>query len=535
MPTISKQASKKEKNAGKSNSLPDNSKLVKSYLLIALSGAILGLSAPGIDQWYLTWFGVAPLVISIATSAGVRQAFLRGLTFGLAYNLVYANFLLGLQPLNWLGFNEWQGWLVAAAAWFSACLHQGLITAIFAALARLMPMSGGFLPKKSGNGFALPALLTVPLLWVLIHHKIGNAHDALGIPWTMLEYSQYRQINIIQTASAIGGIGICFLIVMWNTALASLIASVWKIKNKMLAVTSREHAYYQQLLAAVILVAFLGLGFYMRSLSHVPATDTASIVQGNVNIDMQKTERRYTLAELMHHYAALTRQAPAGLCVYNENSLPTYLRYEGEVQQSLSTLAKQQHVNIIVGSLDHDTVGHPFNSAYGVSENGSFLSDVYHKRYLVPLGEYTPWMVEYLPKWVKKITNTPAGTGFRAGDKPVLLKFNQYPVAALICFETLSPELTAASVRAGGQVLVNVSDLAWFHESIIGRQMIAFSVLRAVENRRYFIFAANTGPSAIIDPNGYIRQISPLNKDDVLTGKFGLNAQLTPFTRWYLF
>jgi apolipoprotein N-acyltransferase len=143
--------------------------------------------------------------------------------------------------------------------------------------------------------------------------------------------------------------------------------------------------------------------------------------------------------------------------------------------------------------------------------------------------------VNYLPEWIKRLTNTPAGGGFNSGRLPVVLNFERAAIAPLICFETLSPELAASSVRAGGQLLVNVSDLAWFHDSICGKQMIAFSVFRAVENRRDFIFAANTGPSAIIDSHGKIRQISSLDRTDVLTGKVGLNAQLTPFTRWYLF
>jgi apolipoprotein N-acyltransferase len=250
---------------------------------------------------------------------------------------------------------------------------------------------------------------------------------------------------------------------------------------------------------------------------------------------MQNTEHRYTLSELWSHCVVLARQAPPGICVFTEGSLPAYLRLESSLQTDLSRLAKGLGLDLVVGSIDQDGGGHPYNSAYGITAHGRFLGEIYHKRYLVPFGEYTPLLVNYFPEFIKRLTNTPVGCGYTAGKQPVVLNLSQGKVAPLICFETLSPELVASSVRKGGQLLVNISDLAWFHRSICGEQMIAFSVLRAVENRRYFIFAANTGPSAIIDPNGYIRRISPLNQADVLTGKIGFNAQITPFTRWFVF
>jgi Apolipoprotein N-acyltransferase len=85
----------------------------------------------------------------------------------------------------------------------------------------------------------------------------------------------------------------------------------------------------------------------------------------------------------------------------------------------------------------------------------------------------------------------------------------------------------------GADLLVNISDLAWFHKSNCGRQMIAFSVFRAVENRRYFIFAANTGPSALIDPRGTIAEYGQRGESQVVCGKVGLNPQVTPFALWY--
>ena len=133
------------------------------------------------------------------------------------------------------------------------------------------------------------------------------------------------------------------------------------------------------------------------------------------------------------------------------------------------------------------------------------------------------------PEWVKRWTNTPAGGGFAPGKEALCYKFDLGKVAPLICFECISPEHAAASARNGGEVFVNISDLAWFHKSDCGRQMVAFSVLRAIENRRYFIFGANTGPAAIIDATGKITQYIPQSGAVLVQGKFGLNGQHTFF------
>ena len=210
---------------------------------------------------------------------------------------------------------------------------------------------------------------------------------------------------------------------------------------------------------------------------------------------------------------------------------------EKRAQRSAPTLSAFKRTQTEHGRrfIDNDPLGHPYNAAYGFSDDGEMFSEIYHKRYLVPFGEYAPAFVNYMPSWVRKLTNTPAGAGYTSGKQPVVFHFDNAAVSPLICFEVLSPELVASSVRAGGHVLVNVSDLAWFHGSVVGDQMLAFASIRAIENRRYFIFAANTGPSAIIDASGYVTHLSRVNKAEILTGKIGLNSTITPFTKWFVF
>jgi apolipoprotein N-acyltransferase len=540
MPAITqKDPSKNAKSSSRQQPVAQESTFLGKWaasLISVAAGVILGLSAPGIGLWFTAWFGLAPLLLLIATSETVWIAAWRGLLFGFAYNLVYGNWVLGLYPLDWLGFNPWQGALLAGSAWIILCFHQALLVSLFAGICRLIPMKGIFLPEYNKKTWLIPALLVVPLLWLLCVNKLGNAHYFLGVPWTMLEYSQYKQLPIIQVCSIIGGIGLGYLMVMANTSIAITIASFSNLKsNGSFTAPNRVQALNQLLVCGLLITCSVFYGFWQCARPHAAATTSASVLQGNINIDMQKTVHRYTLNELLTHYSGLIPQSPPGLCVWTESSVPAYLSHERSTLSYLSSLAKVHHLDMVVGAMDLDNQSKPFNSAYGITSGGGILTTVYHKRYLVPFGEYTPAPVKGFPEWVLRLTNTPAGGGFESGKDPVVLDLNCGKVAPLICFETLSPELVASSVRKGAQLLVNVSDLAWFHQSMIGEQMVAFSVLRSVESARYFVFAANTGPSAIIDPTGKINQISGVGRERVVVGNVGFVSETTPFSNWYIF
>ncbi|HEY9788235.1 MAG TPA: hypothetical protein V6D17_22795, partial [Candidatus Obscuribacterales bacterium] len=356
-------------------------------LTSAISGAVLGLSAPGIEVWWLAWIGLTPLLLLAVSSNRPRQAFLRGLLFGTCYNLVYQNWYLGLSPLDWLGFNAWQGWLLAGAAWLIISVQQGLIIGIFAAIAKALPMTGTFLPEREKSKWTWPALVTLPLLWVLIVNKLGNAHYFLGVPFSMLEYTQYKQISLIQIASIIGGIVIGAIIVMTNAVIASLIASFYGQKSvAALAAPSRTIAIHQCLAMGLILTGMLAFGFYQSSNLNAPSDIPLSVIQGNVNIDMEKDKRRYSLADLLARQLSLVGKATGEICVWTESSLPVYLSRESLVARNMAQLAQRRGFDMIVGSMDADASGRHYNAAYGISSRGKMLPTVYHKRYLVPFG-----------------------------------------------------------------------------------------------------------------------------------------------------
>src|SRR5262249_5761873 len=254
-------------------------------------------------------------------------------------------------------------------------------------------------------------------------NKLANAHDLLGVPWTMLEYSQYRQLPLIQIASIVGGVGLGLLLVMSNVALAGAVATLSsKLSWKPLA--SRTHGDCARQLMVVALAVAVALAWGSSTLTSRAERPPISVcvLQPNVNIDMQKTVHRYSLSELLLRESKMIGHCKPGLCVLSEGSLPAYLKQEKSASAALCDLAKKHAVDLVVGTLDQDADGHPFNSAFGVTSGGKLLPEVYHKRYLVPFGEYTPVLVRYMPEWIQRLTNTPAGSGFSAGQRPVVLR-----------------------------------------------------------------------------------------------------------------
>lgn len=500
----------------------------------ALAGAIFGLSAPGFDQWYIAWFGLAPLFLLSVSSANVWQAALRGLIFGSAYNLVYLNWYLHLHPLSWMGMADWQSIPLAVFCWVFVSVWQGVITAIFSLAIRLIPLCGGAIPRKVEDKWKVPALIFIPIFWTALFEKLGNAHELVGVPWSMIEYSQYKQTALIQIASIIGGVGLSVIMVAVNVAIATLISTqIRKIDFKALAESSKLSAVCSLLALSLIIAGTIIFGFVQIQNTKLNPNVPLTVLQGNINIEMQKTTRSYTIKDLLQLYASQLKHCPSGLCVFTESALPTYLRQSPNVVSFLASAARSRQIDMVVGSIDEDDANRAYNSAFGIDRRGNLHSEAYHKRFLVPVGEYTPGFVKLFPDFIQQLTNTPAGTGFTAGKKPTVLNLSGMAVGPLICFETIAPELATSSVRNGAEVLVNISDLAWFHNSMIGDQTTACAAFRAVETGRYFVYAANTGPSMVINPLGQVTGRTAMGTDTMLIRKVQMRNEKTIFSQWY--
>jgi apolipoprotein N-acyltransferase len=176
---------------------------------------------------------------------------------------------------------------------------------------------------------------------------------------------------------------------------------------------------------------------------------------------------------------------------------------------------------------DVDGVRKLYNSAFLLSAEGKLLgrSDKVH---LVPFGEYVP-LAKALP-FVRKLVE---GVGdFSPGERLEALDTGRGKIGVLVCFEGIFPELSRRYARAGAQVLVNITNDAWYGRSSAPYQHLSMASFRAVENRLPLIRAANTGITAIIDCNGHITGETPLFKEAFVVDRVTLGTSGTFYTRF---
>jgi len=224
-------------------------------------------------------------------------------------------------------------------------------------------------------------------------------------------------------------------------------------------------------------------------------------------------------------------QARPGLVVFPEMPAPLYYHDDPLLRARLSRLARQTQSRLLVNVIafaDRER-RRPLNSAVLIGPGGEFLGR-YDKIHLVPFGEYVPYQPVFF--FAGKLT---AEVGdFVPGDHPEPIGPPR-PLAVLICYEGIFPELVRKFTSRGAQALVNISNDGWYGTSAARDQLLLMARLRAVENGRWLLRATNTGISAIVDPYGRARTF-PLDERNAFTGAFGYASGRTAyvaFGHWF--
>jgi apolipoprotein N-acyltransferase len=148
--------------------------------------------------------------------------------------------------------------------------------------------------------------------------------------------------------------------------------------------------------------------------------------------------------------------------------------------------------------------------------------------HLVPFGEYVP--LAPLLGFVNRIARGAIGD-FLPGDRAVVVRADGLSPGTGICYEMVFPELVRRFPLSGADLLANVTNDAWFGTSSGPHQHFQMAVLRAVENRRFLVRAANTGISAIVDPRGRVLERTGLEETRVLIGEVRPVRSRTFYTR----
>jgi len=489
--------------------------LITSIALTA-SGMITALSMPGFNVSTIAWFGFIPLIATITLEKSLNKSLFYSFLFGLGFYGVSLSWFLALHPLNWLGFNAFQSYLVSTGIWLAVTAYLSCYVILFGLTVRI------FTNLKSGN---IVKSAIISLCWVFIMNKLTSI-GPFAFPWALIEYSQYKNLNLLQMAQYIGGIGIGFLIMFFNCNLSFLIVDVLERVQPLVLFLFNITG-----LLTFILIFHAAGNLILHSDFSYKTAFASTVIQNYSRLE-DKQKNLSNMENTKKYFINQINISPSGLIVLPEAAIDDFIRSnDKKFYQKLCNISKFQNKTLVIGALDFDKdrLGklRPTNSAI-ITDKNLKQGSVYNKQFLVPFGEYLPFR-EYIPFY--KFINSPAGTDFYPGSDPKVIKTSIGKIAPTICYEIVFPDLIKKQIRNNADILVNLSSLCWYHDSIIKDQFIAFGVMRAAEFRKPFIIAVNTGYSALIDYNGKIIKKLPKNVTTTETVKLNYKNEKTFYSK----
>jgi apolipoprotein N-acyltransferase len=462
--------------------------------------------------------------------AGLAAAFALGaLTVtGFAPPALWPVPLLTLAGLLWLwsraetpglaflhGFAFGAGLFGTGVSWVYVSLHDfGLMpapiaafaTLAFCAILALYPAAAGWcFARLRATGVA--AVLVFPALWALSEWLRGWL--LTGFPWLALGYSQ-SDSPLSGFAPVAGVFGVSF-------AAALCAALLW---------TGISLAGRTRVASAVALALAFGAGFLLEQISWTSpqgAPVRVALLQGNIPQDLKFQSERY--AATLATYKRLIEASTAQLIVLPETAIPRFLdAVDPAYLRELVRIAHDKRADLIVGVPLRDGKGRYFNSVVSV---GVSPTQRYDKSHLVPFGEFVPpgfgWIVETL--------SVPMSDFSRGTETPRPLALAGQLVAPDICYEDSFGEEIIRQLPAA-TLLVNVSNVAWFGDSLAPAQHLQISRMRAIETGRAMLRATNTGMTAVIDPGGRILAQLPQFTEGILAAEVRGYTGATPYVRW---
>lgn len=420
----------------------------------------------------------------------------------------------------------WRGWLFGVGqfgvgvSWVYVAIHDfgyasaglaGFMTAMFVALLALFPALLGYaVTRLSPAPVGVQILLIFPAGWTLFEWLRGWV--LTGFPWLNAGYSQMDAP--LAGLAPIGGVyGVSWAVAFSAGLLLMLVQEVGR---------PRRHA--AAALVTLWLVALAAGRMEWTQADGAPLR--AALVQGNIPqaIKWQPEQVQRTL----DLYLDLTRQHwGSDLIVWPEAALPVF--YDQVADNYLARLqdeARANHTDMLIGiSVREHESRRYYNSMVSLGSSTGF----YHKRHLVPFGDYVP-----LEGWLRGLVrffDLPM-SGYSPGPaRQPLLEVAGYKAGISICYEDIFGEEVIQSLPQAA-LLVNGTNNAWYGDSFAPHQALQMSRMRALESGRYMLRATTNGISAVIDARGEIVAQAAQFREDVVVAAFQPMTGATPYVRW---
>ena len=391
------------------------------------------------------------------------------------------------------------------------------------------------MPRFIGRAIPLrlAAMLGLAGAWVVVEWT--RTWLLSGFPWLPLAASQWQRASILQIAAYTGSGGVSFVLISMNIGFAAYLHRL--VREGPAADRRRERGRFPTE-PAPELVEIRDWGLRRRSQEFFLAL---FLLLACLSIHVQETFNRHPFTRPLGRVAFVQPDIPqdvkwdpakgpgivrtledstleAGalhpdLILWPESSMPWPVKGDAGARTFVESLAARARTPLLLGSVAVEPAGAGaarerwFDAAFVVTPDLGLQPSYYAKRHLVPFGEYIP--LRPVLGWIDKFV--PIGPDFTPGPdaSPLVASMRAGPTAfgPLICYEDLFPGLARESVRAGSDVLVVLTNDAWYGEEAAAYQHAAHSVLRAVETRRPVLRCGNAGWSGWIDEFGGIRYV----------------------------
>ncbi|MEO7497103.1 MAG: apolipoprotein N-acyltransferase [Massilia sp.] len=466
-------------------------------LFAALAGGLSLFSFAPFGWWPLQLPLLAFLFYQVGIDMSTRRASLLGWAFGFGWSVAGMHWL-------YIAMNRFGG-LPAVPAALAICL-LGAYMGLFGALA----MGGASWLRRR---WSLPVtsflLLVLPVCWSVSEWLRGWVFT--GFPWAASGYA-HNTGPLAGYAPLLGVYGIGLLVALCASCLTML----------------TQRARWPALgLLALIMAAGFGLA---RVGWTTPSGKPLSVrlLQGNVAQDEKFAETR--LAQALALYHDMITAAPADLVATPETAIVLFPhQLPPDYLPSLQAFSTTTGSTLMFGIPLSDGPMLFSNSVAGIDPAGH--SYRYDKHHLVPFGEFVPSGF----RWFVDLMAIPLGDFKRGEVQQAPFAVKDQLVLPNICYEDAFGEEIAAQLRGAprpASVLLNVSNLAWYGESVAIAQHLQISQMRTLETGRPMLRATNTGATAVIDARGnVVSRLSPYVRGTLAAQVQGM-AGLTPYIRF---
>jgi apolipoprotein N-acyltransferase len=463
---------------------------------------------------------LAAIAAALAAGALTVAAFAPLAIFPLSF-LILAGLLLiwrsaaAPRAAFWAGFAFGAGLFGTGASWVYVSLHDfGMMpaplaaigTITYCAILALYPAAAGWCLARLGRAPLASSLIAFPAAWTVFEWLRGWVFT--GVPWLALGYSQVDS-PLAGLAPLVGVYGVSFA-----TALcAGLLYLVATGPNRL------------RLAGGFALVLALVIGQLLRQIewtSPQGAPVRVALLQGNISQDLKFQANRY--ATTLALYKRMIEASEGRLIVLPETAIPRFLdAVDPGYLEGIARTAAAHGADVLIGVPIRDPDGRYFNSVVSL---GASPSQRYDKAHLVPFGEFVPYGFH----WIVKTVAIPMSDFSLGRQDPRPLSLAGQRVAPNICWEDAFGEEIIRQLPEA-TLLVNVSNVAWFGDSLAPAQHLQISRMRAIETGRTMLRATNTGVTAIIDPRGMVAAKLPQFAEGILEGTVQGHSGATPYVR----